>query len=231
MAMQIIEKEYPIDTASATAGYDEIAADLTSWYYWDEVDTETENTTIFKKFQPGSETAWCGLKLTKSTGAYGATIQAVTQSASEYSYHAAGGSSGNQIRYIACAVSENGFVCMASNTAFPASANNTFQTFGMHASTNKATGTSGFCSFACRNNAIFIGGASTVSSSQSSQINTAVSSSGLIAADPLISAYSADIPEDLLRLSLIPDGSFACNMQVTYEGKTYRRLGCILMPE
>ena len=57
MVIQIYEKEYPVDTAFTTIGYDAIAADITAWYNWDDIDTETENTTIFKKFQPGSEAA------------------------------------------------------------------------------------------------------------------------------------------------------------------------------
>ena len=236
MAIQIYEREYHVDSASETTGYDAFVADLTSWYDWDEIDTETiENATVFRKYQPGSTVRWCGLNVMKAVNAYGmAVYPTMYNGTSGYrSSSPIGGASNNRIQYAVCAVYDDGMMVEASLSTIPTTSTNIAYTYiGMCKSANGITGTSGVCSIGATNNSNFyIGGDSTVSTSFSSLRSPVQSTSGLVTAAPLVSQYCADVPDGLLIMTLQPDSLSTCNIPVTYGGKAYRRLGRILIPE
>lgn len=236
MAIQIYEREYHVDSASETTGYDAFVADLTSWYDWDEIDaTTTEGTTVFRKYQPGSTVRWCGLQVAASNSAYGIRVYPTMHNGTtEYrSASQIGGSSNNTIKYSVCAVYDDGMVIESSSYTIPTASTNVAYTYiGMCKSANGITGTSGVCSIGATNSSNFyIGGDSTVSTASSSFRSPVQSTSGLIAADPIVSQYCADVPDGLLIMTLQPDSLSTCNMPVTYGGKAYRRLGRILIPE
>lgn len=234
MALQIFEKEYPLDGgASQTAGYGALAADMENWLDWDEIDSETtENETVFKKFQPGSQTHWCGIRVTHPTsGQFAATVSPVVQGVSQFQFPVLTGNAASAAKYTVCAVNEKGFVLMAGGSPFPSASINSFHAVGIYPCQNRITGKEGFCSFGGSCNGFFIGGESAVSSSVSSFYTAKPTQSGLTAALPLLSECCADVPEDLLFMPLLPDTFYGCSMSVTFNNKNYRRLGCILIPE
>lgn len=236
MAMQIYEREYHVDSAPETTGYDAFVADMTSWYDWDEIDTEAiENATVFRKYQPGSTVRWCGLNVMKAVNAYGMSVYPTMYNGTSVyrSSSQIGGMSGGSIKYSVCAVYDGGMVIESNQYTIPTTNTNTRCSYiGMCKSTNGVTGTSGVCSIGSYSVPYFyIGGDSTVSTAFSSFRSPVQSTSGLLTADPIVSQYCADVPDGLLIMGLQPDSLNACNMPVTYGGKAYRRLGCILIPE
>ncbi len=234
MAVQTLMKEYHLDSASETTGYDALVADLTDWYDWDEIETGTSDT-LFKKYQPGSNEKWVGIKILKSASSSGLKVMACSYNGTTlYGSGQLYGSSASFFRYAAIALTDKGFFLLAGNYTIPCTAaNRCFSVFGMSACTNKITGDKGIC-------AVAIQTATSVAIMSSSTHNGAflnyVSPIEGVGCDfvlhaPLASLYSQDIPDDVLRLVIRPDTKQACLENVTLDGKNYVRLGDLLIPE
>lgn len=231
--VRAFKKEYHVDNASETTGYDELVADMETWYDWDEIDTSDEASTLFKKFQPDSSEKWVGIKVLKSTSTYGMKVMAYScNGTTTYWSSQLYISNNQQLRYAAVTLTDKGFFLMGGNSTFPYTTGYA-SLFGMSACTNKITGENGICAVAIQTTtgvAVMSG-----STNNGSFLNFASPTDGrgcdFVLHAPLASPYSQDVPNDVLRLVIRPDTKIACLENVTMDGKNYVRLGDLLIPE
>lgn len=236
--VRAFKKEYHVDSASETTGYDALVADMETWYDWDEIDTSDEASTLFKKFQPESSEKWVGIKVLKSTSTYGMKVMAYSYNGTTlYGSGQLYTSNQQQLKYVAVALTDKGFFLLGGNYAFPyaspGSSSRCFSAFGMSPCTNKITGEKGICAVAIQTTTSIAVMSSSTSNGTFFNYASPMEGNGcdFVLHAPLASLYSQDIPDDVLRLVIRPDTKQACLENVTLDGKNYVRLGDLLIPE
>ncbi len=221
MAVQIYDRIY---NKSDAGGYEAVIADITQWFPWDEIDTEsTENNCAFKKYTDDTHTKYVqinanlnrGYSPRITAGAYNGLSVISSQMATD-------------ITYCTAAVTEKGFAVMYAAKPFTAG-NPAFSCFGICRGTNALTGETAPCVFFFGDSGVVLCGDSVDAAVTS--LPTTKSSMGLTLAVPLCAKSSNFVPDDLQKLLIIPDNAPAVSQSVTFNGKNCRRLGCLLIPE
>lgn len=221
MAVQIYDRIY---NKSDEGGYDAVIADITTWFPWDEIDTETTaNSCYFRKYTDDTHTKYVQIAANRNNG-YSPRITAGAYNGLSVISSAMA----TDITYCTAAVTEKGFAVMYAQKPFT-TANLAFSCFGICPGTNALTGETAPCVF-------FFGDSGVVLCADSVDANTTTlstvkASMGLTLAVPLCARSSNFVPDDLQKLLIIPDNELTVRQSVTFNGKNFCRLGCLLIPE
>ncbi len=221
MAVQIYDRIY---NSSDAGGYEAVIADITSWFTWDEIDDSTSgNSRNFKKYIDDTRTKYVQISVNFNRGYSPRITVGAYNGVNMLSSDMA-----KNITYCTAAVTEKGLVVMYSGVLFT-DANAVFGCFGIYPGTNVLTGETAPCVFLFGDTGVVLCGDSVDAAATS--LPTPQASPGLTLAVPLCARSSNFVPDDLQKLLIIPDNAPTVSQPVTVNGKNFRRLGCLLIPE
>ncbi len=226
--MEIIKREYTLDTASTTTQYEAICSDLQGWYNWDTVGPSANNTVFMKMFEGGM--VGLQVKMVMQNQASGGVEIIPINSKGSSGITVGGFFESDAVKFIHAVKLGTGIAFITSPEDSPSSENGgTFFYIGELKNAVDGTTAPGMIAHRCRSNSkqyIVFG-----KSSESTQaanfewfVHPAVNVSGILQSGCL------DYPEKIYRTSSVPAVNAAVE-KVRINGKAFVRMGLILIPE
>lgn len=224
MALQIYDKQY----TTGDDGYNALVADLKEIYPWDTIDAGDGYTDLKIDRGNGATVALRVLSRASNPPAIQSVFDNGTNS---YFGYSVGDGSSYYMYNIRYAVGKEQFICLGTQDGV--GNKYYFSVFGVAKSINQATSESGKIAFAFStggsSTALYIGGLGRVNTT--TYTLSPKTNSPYDVAVPLFDGYSYETAEDILLSIASSENVTYTAGKRTFNGKTYYKQGCLLIPE
>jgi hypothetical protein len=224
MALQIYDKQY----TTGDDGYNALVADLKEIYPWDTIDAGDGYTDL--KIDRGNG-ATVALRVSPQASCAPAIKTVFDNGTNSYAVNSIGDTTKYFLYNIRYAVGKEQFVCLGTQNGIGIS--DWISVFGVAKSINQVTCESGKISFAFTHagGSFYpsISGLGRVSTNRGSAVTTVKCPYDV--AVPLFDGYSYETAEDILVSLVSSEAAIGTAGKRTFNGKTYYKQGCLLIPE